>query len=161
MWPRIKQSVPKLTLSGKAKDCPQVLGSNKKYTSASYGYLPTCWKNHWFVPNTSASDWASEHGRWSPTTPGREGEGEGGREGGREIERASKRTLLAQLWSCDIWCSVGLVFQDITCLNLLETFAILAEHLQNKLLAIQGFTVYQIICAEVALSSSQRAHYEE
>ena len=31
-------------LDAKAKDCPQVLGSDKKYTSASCGHLPTCWK---------------------------------------------------------------------------------------------------------------------
>ena len=31
-------------LSGKAKDCPQVLSSDKKYPSVGCGHLPTYWK---------------------------------------------------------------------------------------------------------------------
>ena len=122
MWPRIKQSVPKLTLSGKAKDCPQVLGSNKKYTSAYCERLPTFWK----ITDFCQTLWPeTEHPRMRDDHP--------------QCHSEREREPLAHLWSRDIRHHLLLILQDIAHLsgsNLLEMFARLAEPSQNKLLPV-------------------------
>ena len=44
IWPRMKQSIPKLTLVWKSRGLSQVLQGDKKYTTASCGLLPKFWK---------------------------------------------------------------------------------------------------------------------
>lgn len=62
------EAFPSSLLCGKAKGCPEVLGSGRKYTSASYGHLPVSWKITDFcqTPKPETEHWSMGAGHPQP-----------------------------------------------------------------------------------------------
>ena len=124
----MKQGIPKLTLVWTSKGLPRGRGALKwQKNTLVPDTLPM---KNWFLPNTAAWEQASERGRQSPTV------------------RSEKEN---HWFSCDL--TFGTIYH-LYCKTLL-VYQVKIEKclliLQNKLLAVQGFTV---ICCHLRIFKS-------